>query len=182
VATPRFVETGPGLHLSLSGREAALFVLSGSLSGHPAGDLRPGDAVIGPPAGLSGLAASAPATLFIEEREEAGVGGERRIGRGDLGGTGIPGITGIRVLHRSAGGTLLRFGPPPGARWLVTGLRALAVFTGRLLLFEGTEPRSVSAGEWWVVPEPARTLPLQAGNDSAVAVAFGAPDIRVALG
>jgi len=182
MAAPRFVETGPGLSLSLAGRETALLVLSGTLSGHPAGNLLPGDAAIGPPAALSGLVASSPATLLVEERELAGPGETRRIGRGDLVGTGIPGITGVRILHRSDGGALLRLGPPPGARWLVTGLRALAVFSGRLLLFEGAEPRELTAGAWRVVPKPARTFPLQAGNDSALAVAFATPVVSVALG
>ncbi len=182
MAVARVVQAGPGLPLALSGRDTALLVVSGRLSGHAEGDLLPGDLLTGPPARLGQLFASAAATLLVEEREEPGFAEERRIGRAALVGTGVPGVSGVRVLARAPGGALLRLGPPPGARWLVTGLRAVAVFAGRLLIFEGAAPLVLSIGGWYVVPRPEATLPLQAGNDSALAVAFTAPDVRVELG
>jgi NADPH:quinone reductase-like Zn-dependent oxidoreductase len=182
MGTPRFVEIGSGRPpLSLAGRETVLLVLSGAL-GDAVSRLGPGDAVVGPPAELAPLASGGTARLLVEERSEGGGEAPRRIGRSELAGTGIPGITGLRILHRTAGGSLLRLGPPPGARWLVTGLRAVAVFTGRLLLFEGAAPREVPAGGWLVAEDPSRALPVQAGNDSALALAFAAPDVRVVLG
>jgi len=182
MGTPRFVEVGSGRPpLSLAGRETALLVLSGAL-GDAATRLGPGDAVVGPSADLGPLAAGGTATLLVEERPDGGGAERRRIGRTDLAGAGLPGITGIRLVHRTPGGSLLRLGPPPGARWLVTGLRAVAVFTGRLRIYEGVSPREVPEGGWFVAAEPSRTLPLQAGNDSALALAFAAPDVRVVLG
>ncbi|HUM01968.1 MAG TPA: hypothetical protein VL084_06760 [Thermoanaerobaculia bacterium] len=182
MSAPRFVEIGSGFpSLSLAGREAAFLVLSGALD-DGVSRLGPGDAVVGPPAELAPLAAGGTARLLVEERSEGGGEGRRRIGQSELAGTGIPGITGIRFLHRTVGGSLLRLGPPPGARWLVTGLRAVAVFTGRLLLFDGAAPREIPAGGWLVAADPSRTLPVQAGNDSALALAFAAPDVRVVLG
>jgi hypothetical protein len=182
MGTPRLVEIGSGRPpLSLAGREAALLVLTGAL-GDAACRLGPGDAVVGPPADLIPLAEGGTARLLVEERPEGGGAERRRIGRGDLAGAGLPGITGVRLLHRTAGGSLLRLGPPPGARWLVTGLRAVAVFTGRLLLYEEAVPREIPAGGWLVATDPSRTLPLQAGNDSALALVLAAPDVRVVLG
>ncbi len=108
-----------------------------------------------------------------------------RIGHADLVGTGVPGITGVRVLHRAPGGALLRLGPPPGRAWIVAGLRAFAVLSGRFFLYEvldASEPRSFSAGEGHVVPDPSRAVPLMAGNDSAVVVALAESGVTVALG
>ncbi len=144
---PRVVETGPGCPaLSLAGREAVLIVLSGT-TGPDAASLRAGDAVIGPPALLAPLAGGGRARLLVEERGEAGRPEAVRIGRDDLVGAGLPGVTGVRFLHRSAGGVLLRLGPPPGVRWLVTGFRAVAVFTGRLLVYEAGGIRVLSVGD-----------------------------------
>lgn len=180
--TPRVVETGPGRPaLSLRGREAALIVLSGT-AGAEASALREGDAAIGPPALLVPVAGEGRARLLVEEREQPGRPEAVRIGRDDLVGAGLPGVTGIRFLHRSAGGVLLRLGPPPGIRWLVTGLRAVAVFSGKLLLYEAGGIRSLSAGDCALPDDPARTIPLQAGNDSAVALALAAPAVHVAIG
>ncbi len=179
---PRVAETGPGSPaLSLTGREAVLIVLSGA-TGSDVTSLRAGDAAIGPPALLVSFAGEGRARLLVEERGEPGRPEAVRIGRDDLVGTCLPGVTGIRVLHRSAGGVLLRLGPPPGVRWLVTGLRAVALFTGKLLLYESGGIRSLSAGDCALPDDPARTIPLQAGNDSAVALALAAPGVRVAIG
>jgi hypothetical protein len=38
------------------------------------------------------------------------------------------------------------------------------------------------AGDCVTAEDPGRTIPLQAGNDSAVALAFAAPGVRVAIG
>jgi len=182
VEAPRVVETGPGRPaLSLTGREAALIVLSGT-AGSEASALREGDAAIGPPALLVRLAGAGRARLLVEERDQPGRPEVVRVGRDDLVGASLKGVAGIRFLHRSTGGVLLRLGPPPGVRWLVTGLRAVAVFSGKLLLHERGGVRPLSAGDCALTDDPARTIPLQAGNDSAVAIALGAPGIQVAIG
>jgi hypothetical protein len=182
VEAPRVVETGPGRPaLSLMGREAAVIVLSGTM-GSDVTSLRAGDAAIGPPALLVPLAGEGRARLLVEERDQPGRPEVVRIGRDDLVGAGLKGVAGIRFLHRSAGGVLLRLGPPPGVRWLVTGLRAVAVYSGKLLLYEMGGVRPLSAGDCALTDEPARTIPLQAGNDSAVALALAAPGIEVAIG
>jgi hypothetical protein len=141
--------------------------------------------VTGPSVDVVGLVAAEPTRLLLEERERGVGNGLVRIGRADLVGTGVSGITGVRILHRSPGGVLLRLGPPPGARWIVTGLRAFAVLSGRFFLYEvldASEPRSFSAGGGHVVPDPSRPVPLMAGNDSAVVVALAEPDVTVVLG
>jgi hypothetical protein len=105
-----------------------------------------------------------------------------RISRDALTGTGLPGIAGARVLARTASHSVLRFGPPPAARWAVVGLRCVAVFTGKLTLFDGDEGRDVWAGYVAFVADPAATLYIQAGNDTAVAIAFAGPEVLVRLG
>jgi len=185
VAAPRFVEIKAGEALAVAGREAALFVLEGRLTGHAAGDLLPGDALVGPPADLASVSARESTRLLVEERDTAGAGPARRIGRADLVGTGVTGITGVRVLHRAPGGTLLRLGPPPGARWILVGLRGFAVLAGHVFLYEvldASEPKRISAGGGHVARDPSRPAPLLAGNDSAVVVAHAAPDVTVTLG
>lgn len=167
--------------LSLAGHEAALIVLSGT-TGPEASALREGDAAIGPPGLLVPLAREGRARLLVEERGEPGRPEAVRIGRDDLVGAGLPGVTGIRFLHRSTGGVLLRLGPPPGVRWLVTGLRAVAVFSGKLLLYGTGGIRPLSAGDCVTAEDPLRTIPLQAGNDSAVALALAAPGVHVSIG
>lgn len=105
----------------------------------------------------------------------------RRFDRDALDGKGIPGITGARLLVATGGRSVLRFGPPPGARWAVVGLRSLAVFEGKLTLVDGEEGREVRAGEAALVADPSATLYVQAGNDAAVAVAFAAPGVLIRL-
>ncbi|MCL4808347.1 MAG: hypothetical protein KJ062_11240 [Thermoanaerobaculia bacterium] len=124
----------------------------------------------------------APGTPVLREgvaakEEEA----PQRLGREALVGRGVPGITGARLLHVTEGRAVLRFGPPPGARWAVVGLRSVAVFEGKLTLVDGEEARDVRAGEAALVADPAATLYVQAGNDAAVAIAFAAPGVLIRL-
>jgi len=107
---------------------------------------------------------------------------ELRIRHDETRGAGIPGIAGIRLLHRGGHGSVLRIGPPPGARWVMVGLRSLAVFSGKLVLVDGEEPLEVVAGQVAVIADPAATLYAQAGNDSAFAIGLAEPDPVVALG
>lgn len=179
---PRVIETGPGRPpLLLEGREVVLIVLSGA-AGEEGSSLRESDAVVGPPAPVTEFARAGSARLLIEERDEPGRPEAVRIGRADLVGRGLAGVTGVRFLHRSPGGVLLRLGPPPGVRWLVTGLRGVAVFSGRLLLFEEGGIRTLAAGDCVLPDDPARTLPIQAGNDSAIALALAAPGVTITIG
>ncbi len=77
---------------------------------------------------------------------------------------------------------MLRLGPPPGARWVFVGLRTIAVFSGKVTLVDGDEPRLVTAGRLALVGDPTATLYLEAGNDSALAVALGGTRVVAALG
>jgi hypothetical protein len=99
-------------------------------------------------------------------------------------GAAFPGITGLRVLARlpEAGLAVLRLGPPPGARWVFRGVRAFAVFSGRLAAFDGDDVKEVRAGALARVADPSATLYLEAGNDAALAVALAADDFIAALG
>lgn len=145
--------------VALSGETAGDVVLAG----HGPVDLSPGTAAL-----LDGVAAP---------EEESPL----RFERDTLAGKGVPGITGARLLHASQGRAVLRFGPPPGARWAVVGLRSVAVFEGKLTLVDGEEARDVRAGEAALVADPAATLYVQAGNDAAVAIAFAAPGVVIRL-
>lgn len=106
----------------------------------------------------------------------------RRIGRDDLVGRPFSGVTGIRALSRTESSVAVRFGPPPGARWVIVGLRSVAVFVGKLVLIENGEPVEVHAGHLAIVSDPSATLYLQAGNDAAIGLGFAEPEIVVALG
>jgi hypothetical protein len=145
--------------VALSGETAGDVVLAGRA---PV-DLPPGTVVLGE--GVTALEEEAP----------------QRFARDTLAGKGIPGITGARLLAGTGGRGVLRFGPPPGARWAVVGLRSLAVFEGKLTLVDGEEARDVRAGEAAFVADPTATLYLQAGNDGAVAIAFAAPGVLIRL-
>jgi hypothetical protein len=125
---------------------------------------------------------SFPLPLSLEEISRTSPRPHHHIRRDDLSGRGVPGITGLRLRHAGGGIAVLRFGPPPGARWVFTGLRAFAVFAGKLSVMEGDEARDVPAGRLALVAEPAATLYLQAGNDSALAVALAAEGVTPALG
>jgi hypothetical protein len=85
------------------------------------------------------------------------------------------------MRHAGGGVTVLRLGPPPGARWVFVGLRALAVFSGRITLVDGEEARNVAAGSLALVADPTATLYFEAGNDSALAVALGGATVVSAL-
>ena len=107
---------------------------------------------------------------------------EATVRRDELSGQPFPGITGIRALRRTTGCLAVRLGPPPGARWVLVGLRAFAVFYGKVSLVDGEETLEVRAGELAVVADSTATLFLSAGNDSALAVGFADPALVVALG
>jgi hypothetical protein len=111
-------------------------------------------------------------------------GARRHIRRDGVAGAAFPGITGLRVLARlpEAGLAVLRLGPPPGARWVFRGIRAFAVFSGRLAAFDGDDVREIRAGSVARVADPTATLYLEAGNDAALAVALAADDFIAALG
>ena len=138
-----------------------------------------GDVVVAPDGGID--LPCGTAALF--EGAAAGAHDARlRIPRDGLAGQGIPGIAGARVLAKTGSHSVLRFGPPPAARWAVVGLRSVAVFTGKLTLFDGDEGRDVWAGQVAIVADPTATLYIQAGNDTAVAIALAAPEVLVRLG
>ncbi len=138
-----------------------------------------GDVVVAPDGGIE--LPRGTAALF----EGAAAGAHDallRIPRDGLAGQGLSGITGARVLARTAAHAVLRLGPPPAARWAVVGLRSVAVFTGKLTLFDGDEGYDVWAGHVAFVADPSATLYIQAGNDAAVAIALAEPEVLVRLG
>ena len=142
-------------------RASALLVLSGG---------GPGDVLL-----------FSPSSSF-EEISRMSPRPSHHIRRDDLSGRGVPGITGLRSRHAGGGITVLRLGPPPGARWVFVGLRAIAVFAGKLTLVDGDEPKVVSAGRIALVGDPTATLFVEAGNDSALAVALASSGFVAALG
>lgn len=161
------------------GESWAAVVLEGALS-HPF-QMSRGDLVTGNPDGPLKTASSG-ALLLVDRSTAAETSrGPRRITRDDLVGNGIKGISGIRVLDRSAGRAILRLGPPPGARWTISGVRALALFSGKLILFDSGEAKTARENSV-ILSNPRSPLYLQAGNDSAVGLAFADPDVSVSLG
>lgn len=133
-----------------------------------------------------GAASSGDVLLFspsssFEEILAANPRPQHHIRRDDLSGRGVPGITGLRSRHAGGGLTVLRLGPPPGARWVFVGLSAIAVFAGKLTLVDGEEPKPAPAGRIALVGDPTATLYVEAGNDSALAVALGRADVVSAL-
>jgi len=170
-ARPCTSKLGPAGATPLDGGLAwAAVVLSGEARG---------DVVMAPDGGID--LPRGTAALF--EGAPAGAQGvPSRIPRDGLAGQGLSGITGARVLARTASFSVLRFGPPPAARWAVVGLRSVAVFTGKLTLFDGEEGRDVWAGQVAIVADPTATLYIQAGNDTAVAIALAEPEVLVRLG
>lgn len=125
-----------------------------------------------------------PSSLSLEEISRTSPKPHHHLGRDGVAGTAFPGITGLRVLARlpDAGLAVLRLGPPPGARWVFRGIRAFAVFSGRLAAFDGDDAKEVRAGALADVADPSATLYLEAGNDAALAVALAADDFIAALG
>ena len=65
---------------------------------------------------------------------------------------------------------------------MFVGIRAIAVFAGRVTLVDGEDPKLVPAGRLALVADPTATLYLEAGNDSALAVALGRAEVVAALG
>jgi hypothetical protein len=145
-------------------RSSALLVLE------PGGAAGPGDVLL-----------FSPSSSF-EEISKSSPRPSHHIRRDDLSGRGVSGITGLRSRHAGGGITVLRLGPPPGARWVFVGLRAIAVFAGQITLVDGEESRVVSAGQIALVGDPTATLYFEAGNDSALAVALGGARVISALG
>lgn len=129
----------------------------------------------------SPLPAAPPFSSPLEEIRRPLPPPHHHIRRDDLSGRGVPGITGLRTRHAGGGLTVLRLGPPPGARWVFVGLHAVAVFSGRITLVDGEEARSVGAGSLALVADPTATLYFEAGNDSALAVALGGATVVAAL-
>jgi hypothetical protein len=122
--------------------------------------------------------------LPLKEISRTSPKAHRHIRRDDLGGRGVPGITGLRTLTQLPEEHLavLRLGPPPGARWVFQGLRAVAVFSGRFTAFDGDDVKEIRAGSLARVAELSATLYLEAGTDAALAVALAAPGFVAALG
>ncbi|HEY3348235.1 MAG TPA: hypothetical protein VGM13_00490 [Thermoanaerobaculia bacterium] len=145
-------------------RSSALLVLE------PGGAAGPGDVLL-----------FSPSSSF-EEISKSPPRPSHHIRRDDLSGRGVSGITGLRSRHAGGGITVLRFGPPPGARWVFVGLHAIAVFAGKVTLVDGEESRVVSSGQLALVGDPTATLYVEAGNDSALAVALGGARVVSALG
>ena len=162
---------GPVATEALEGRLSwAVVVLSGECCG---------EVVVAPDGGIG---VPHGTTALLEGAAAGAPGAPVRIPRDALTGRGVPGITGARLLVKTASHSVLRFGPPPAARWAVVGLRSVAVFTGKLTLFDGDEGLDVWAGQVAIVADPTATLHVQAGNDTAVAIAFAEPEVVVRLG
>ncbi len=121
-------------------------------------------------------------SLPLEELSRTSPGPQHHFRRDGLAGRGVSGITGLRTLHAGGGITVLRLGPPPGARWVFVGLSAIAVFSGQVTLVDGDESRLVPAGRIALVGDPTATLYFEAGNDSALSVALGGANVVSALG
>ena len=161
------------------GGAAALLVLTGG------GATSPGDVLIWTAAALASQSPpSAPSPpLSREELSRTSARPHHSVRRDDLGGKPVSGITGLRALARlpEAGLAVLRLGPPPTARWVFQGVRAIAVFSGKITLVDGEEAKLVRAGSLALVGDPSATLYLEAGNDAALAVALAASDFVAAL-
>jgi hypothetical protein len=161
-------------------RSAALLVLTGG------GAASPGDVLVWTAASLAAPASPGEGSFSLSLEELCRTSPERgrHVRRDDLGGRAIPGITGLRALAQlpETGLAVLRLGPPPTARWAFRGVRAIAVFSGKITLVDGEEAKLVRAGSFAHVADPSATLYLEAGNDSALAVALAASGFVAALG
>ncbi len=170
---------------------SALLVLTADSSPSSKSPPAPGDVLVWSAAddssrdaarSASRFPAAAPPSSSFEELSRPPQQPTHHIRRDGLAGRGVPGLAGLRTLHAGGGLTVLRLGPPPGARWVFVGLKAVAVFSGKLTLVDGEEPRVVPAGHLALVAEPTATLYVEAGNDSALAVALGGATVVSALG
>lgn len=157
-------------------------VAAGELSATGVGTAGPGDLLAGPP--REPLVAGPSGAVVLVEWTEEGYGGTALVpaGKDEGAGEGFPGVSGLRVLLRHGPVMALRLGPPPGARWAVTGLHALAVFRGRLTVLDDGQPTEVGAWETVLVGDPSATLHVVVGNDSVRAVGFASARVAVALG
>ncbi len=173
------------------GEAWAAFLLAGSVVAEPATPpLDAGDLVAFPAgSGLSlGPAGDVGALVLLDQAATmaaappAGREVVRVVRRDALAGSGFAGVSGVRAVHRGGGRVALRLGPPPGARWTVTGLRCLAVLRGKVTLYDGAEARDVRAFEVAFVADPRTPLALQAGTDSSSAVGFGSEGVTIRLG
>ncbi|MCE7960606.1 MAG: hypothetical protein DYH06_22115, partial [Acidobacteria bacterium ACB2] len=169
-------ESPPGRDLD----SAVALVLAGRFAG--AADLSAGDVLLLPAAEARLVSVGPDPGLLLLSRGE-GLASEAlvRVGRDGPSGTPVPGVTGARFLLRSAGRSVLRLGPPPGARWVVSGLRSFAVFAGKLEVMEGDGGIAVRAGQVAFVDGAGAPLHLLAGGDSALAIGLGGPDVSVTL-
>jgi hypothetical protein len=138
--------------------------------------------VLLPPGAGDVLLWSFPSPLPLEEISRTSPRPSHHIRRDDLSGRGVSGITGLRSRHAAGGITVLRLGPPPGARWVFVGLEVIAVFSGKITLVDGDVPKVVAGGHAALVGDPTATLYFEAGNDSALAVALGSAHVVSALG
>lgn len=180
-----FLDGEEGIHRSaallvLMGKDAALGSLGTALSPSP------GDVLIwtaAAPEARSPPGASSP-SLSFEEISRTSPTPHHHIRRDDLGGRGVPGISGLRTLVQLPEERLavLRLGPPPGARWVFRGIHAVAVFSGRFAAVDGDEVKEIRAGSFARVADPSATLYLEAGNDSALGVALAESGFLAALG
>lgn len=154
-------------------RSTAMLVLTGGgTTSRVAPAPSPGDVLVWSP------------SLPLEELSRTPPEPSQRIRRDDLGGKPVPGITGLRALALlpEAGLAVLRLGPPPTARWVFRGVRAIAVFSGKVTLVDGDEAKLVRAGFLGLVGDPSATLYFEAGNDAALAVALAESGFVAALG
>ncbi len=164
-------------------RSSALLVLLAAGAGPGGGAAAAGEAAAPPPPSPGDvLLWSSPLSLSLEEISRTSPRPRHHIRRDDLSGRGVSGITGLRLRHAAGGVTVLRLGPPPGARWVFVGLSAIAVFAGKFTLVDGEEPKIVPAGRIALVGDPTATLYVEAGNDSALGVALGGAAVVSALG
>lgn len=163
-----------------AGRSSALLVLFPPDAAGGGGAASPPAAAAPPPPTPGDVLLRSPSSTF-EGIFAANLRPQHHIRRDDLSGRGVPGITGLRTRHAGGGLTVLRLGPPPGARWVFVGLRVIAVFAGKITLVDGEEARVVRAGSLALVADPTATLYVEAGNDSALAVALGGAHVVSAL-
>jgi hypothetical protein len=163
------------------GGSSALLVLQVVAAPKGGGAAAEGEVAAPPPPSPGDVLLWSPSSSF-EEILAPNPRPQHHIRRDDLSGRGVSGITGLRTRHADGGLTVLRLGPPPGARWVFVGLEAIAVFSGKVTLVDGDEAKVVGAGRLALVADPTATLALEAGNDSALAVALGGADVIAALG
>jgi hypothetical protein len=183
VPSPRLLRLGEGAGGFFLEGEEGTALSSALLVLEPGDGAGPGDVLVW--AGAARTALPRPAASPSSPLEEICRPLPRpthHIRRDDLSGRGVSGITGLRLRHSAGGITVLRLGPPPGARWVFVGLSAIAVFAGKFTLVDGEESKIVPAGRIALVSDPTATLYVEAGNDSALGVALGGAAVVSALG